>query len=163
MTSTDQRVAARATGRIAALRTTSFAAVVMILLVLVFGMVVNLYAKLPASDEGRDLFAAFGAAVSAGPVPLAVHAVLGTLLVLTSFGAVWRAVLTRRAGLIVIAGVALLAVLMAWFSGTGFVGHQGNAASFSMALATAVAALCYATVLFVTPAVATTKRSAGGA
>ena len=43
----------------------------------------NLYDKLPRTDHSTSLFAAFGAALTVGPVSLALHAVLGMLLVFT--------------------------------------------------------------------------------
>ena len=46
--------------------------------------------------------------------------------------------------------VALLAILVAWLSGTRFVSDMSNAASLAMALATGVALLCYTTILFIT-------------
>lgn len=48
-----------------------------------FGSIVNLYAKLPRTDHGTSLFAAFGAAITVGPVSLVIRAVLGTLLAFT--------------------------------------------------------------------------------
>ncbi len=44
---------------------------------------------------------------------------------------------------------ALLATLVAWLSGTAFVGHQEAAASLAMALAAAIAMLCYALTIFI--------------
>ena len=60
--------------------------------------------------------------------------------------------MTRRVGLIVTVAVALVAIFLAWFAGAGFVAHQSNGASLSMALSSAVAMLCYAIILLVTPA-----------
>ncbi len=51
------------------------------------------------------------------------------------------------------AGIALLALLMAWNLGAGFVGSQRNSASLSMAIATAIAAVSYRTILFTSPAI----------
>lgn len=49
------------------------------------------------------------------------------------------------------AGIALLALLMAWNLGAGFVGSQRNSASLSMAIA--IAAVSYRTILFTSPAI----------
>lgn len=131
------------------LRITSFAAVVMLLVEYGLGMWVNLYAKIPPSDQGKGTFAAFGAAVAAGPVGLALHALLGTLLLVTAAALVIRAVLARNIATTVIGAVALLAIAAAWLSGARFTGGAADGASFGMAMATAVALLCYVTILFV--------------
>ena len=72
------------------LRINSISAAVMLLIEYGLGIWVNLYAEIPASDHGKGTFAAFGAAVAAGPAGLAVHAVLGTLLILTAIAVIVR-------------------------------------------------------------------------
>ena len=136
-------------GKLRRLRTNALAGLVMLLLEYGLGVWTNLYAHLPASDHGKATFAAFGGAVAHGPVGLALHAVLGTLLIVTAVSVVVRAALVRQAALIVIGCLALLAILSAWFSGTKFVSDAANGASFGMALATGVAFLGYATILFI--------------
>lgn len=131
------------------LRPNSLAAVVMLLAEYGLGMWVNLYAKIPASDQGKGIFAAFSAAVADGPVGLALHALLGTLLLVTAIVLVIRAVLARRAAIVAIGVVALLAVITAWLSGTRFTGTGADGASFTMAMATGVALLCYVVILFI--------------
>jgi hypothetical protein len=131
------------------LRPNAFAAVVMLLLEYGLGIWVNLYAKIPASDQGKGIFAAFGAAVAHGPVGLALHALLGTLLLVTATMLVIRAVLARKAATIAIGVVALLAIITAWLSGARFTGSGADGASFAMAMATGVALLCYVAILFV--------------
>lgn len=143
------RSASAATRADRGLRPNSFAAVVMLLLEYGLGIWVNLYAKIPASDQGKGIFAAFGAAVADGPVGLALHALLGTLLLVTAVILVIRAVLARRAATIVIGVVALLAIITAWLSGARFTGAGADGASFAMAMATGVALLCYVAVLFI--------------
>jgi hypothetical protein len=131
------------------LRPNSFAAVVMLLAEYGLGIWVNLYAKIPASDQGKEIFAAFGAAVADGPVGLALHALLGTLLLVTAMILVIRAALARKAATIAIGVVALLAVITAWLSGARFTGAGADGASFTMAMATGVALLCYVAILFI--------------
>lgn len=143
------RPADPADNRVANLRANCLAAVVMLLLEFGLGIWVNLYGHLPASDQGKSTFAAFGRAVANGPVGLSLHALLGTLLLVTSIGAVVRAVLTARRPIIALSGVALLAILAAWGSGAKFVGDMANSASLTMALATGVALLGYVIILFV--------------
>ena len=155
MSTTLQQRTPPSSKKIAALRINSFAASVLLMLVFGFGSTVNQYAKLPKMDHGTSMFAAFDAAITVGPVNLAIHAVLGTLLVLTGIATVVRASSTHHPLPITLAGIALLALLMAWTSGAGFVGSQSNSASLSMAMAiaTAIAALSYTTILFTSPAI----------
>jgi hypothetical protein len=130
------------------LRQTSFAAVVMLAVQYILGMWVNLYATIPASDKGKGAFAAFVAAVADGPVGLALHALLGTVLLATALALVIRAVLASKAAMIGIGTVALLAILAAWLSGARFTADGSDGASFGMAIATGVALLCYVIILF---------------
>jgi hypothetical protein len=87
--------------------------------------------------------------VADGPVGLALHALLGTLLLVTAIAFVIRAVLARRAAAIAIGVIALLAIITAWLSGARFTGAGTDSASFTMAMATGVALLCYVAVLFI--------------
>jgi hypothetical protein len=112
------------------------------------GIWVNLYAQLPASDHGDGFLAAFGRAVANGPVTLALHALLGTLILVTAIDVVVRAAMARSSASTVIGIIALLAVIGAWVSGARFVGSQSGSASFGMAVATAIALLGYVTILF---------------
>ena len=136
-------------GKVRGLRITALAGLVMLLVEYGLGVWASLYAQLPASDHGKATFSAFSGAVAHGPVGLALHALLGTLLIVTAVSVVVRAALTRQAAPTVLGCVALLAVLAAWFSGTRFVRDAANGASFGMALATGVAILGYATILFI--------------
>ncbi|HEV3263990.1 MAG TPA: hypothetical protein VG014_00560 [Acidimicrobiales bacterium] len=133
------------------LRTNSFAAAVTLVIEFGLGIWTNLYANLPASDHGRSMFAAFGHAVADGPVGLSLHAIVGTLLVITGISAVVRAVFTRSPLSISLTAIALLAILAAWSSGAKFVGDMSKGPSLTMAIATGVALLCYAILLFVPP------------
>jgi len=151
VTSVEERSAPREVKALDGLRSNSFAAVVMLLLEFGLGVGVNLYATLPVADHGKALFPAFGTAVTGGPIVLAVHAVLGTILLITGISAVVRASLARQFALIVITGISLLAIVAAWLSGAQFIGTMANGASMTMAIATAVSILCYALVLFIVP------------
>jgi hypothetical protein len=131
------------------LRANALAGLVMLLIEYSLGISVNLYSQLPRSDAGKTLFAGLGAAVGNGPFLLAFHAVLGTLLLLTGGGAVVRAARLGARPLIALSAGALLATVVAWLSGSEFIGHTKNSASLTMALAAAVAILCYALVIFV--------------
>lgn len=131
------------------LRINAFSAAVMLLIEYGLGIWVNLYAQIPARDHGKGTLAAFGAAVADGPVALAVHAVLGTLLLVTAIALIVRAARARKAATTVIGATAFLAVVAAWVSGTRFVGDAANGASFGMAITTGVALLSYVIILFV--------------
>lgn len=128
-----------------ALRGTAFAAIV--LLLIEFGIGVNLFGTVPKADEGKSAFAAFAAVFANGPAALAIHATVGTLLVLAAATALVRAVLARHAAGITLTAIALLAVIAAWFSGSAYVGDHSSGAARGMAYATALAILCYSALL----------------
>lgn len=143
---------ARPTSRaLRGLRLQLYIVVVLLALEIVLGVAVNLFAKLPASDKGSSLFSAFGAAIGSGPISLALHAIVGTLLVLAGISVIIRAVGSRTVLQIVLASLGMLALLGAWTAGSGFVGHQVDGASFGMALDSGVAVLAYSTALFAIP------------
>lgn len=129
-------------------RPNAFAVALLLLLQYGLGMWVNLFATIPVSDRGKGLFGAFGAAVAHGPVALTLHALVGTLLVAGAISLVVRAGLARDTAATVLSGVGLLAIISAWINGALFVGNGDNGSSFSMALAAAVALLCYLIILF---------------
>ena len=139
-----QLVARRITG----LRANALAAVVMLLIQYCLGIAVNLYSTLPAGDHGKSLFPAFGSAVGDGPLLLTLHAILGTLLVITAATVVVRSTRLTAPPLVALSTVALVAIIAAWLSGSEFVGHMKNGSSLAMALATALAILCYALAIF---------------
>jgi hypothetical protein len=147
-----------ATRRIAGLRANALAAVVMLLLQYCLGISVNLYSTLPAHDAGKSLFAGFTSAVGDGPLLLSLHALLGTLLLITATAALARSLRLGATPPIALTALALLVIIAAWLTGSEFVGHMKNGTSLAMALATAVAILCYALVIFL---VATSPRSPG--
>jgi len=135
--------------RLTGLLGNSLAALVMLLVQFSLGISLNLYSTLPASDHGKSLFPGFAAAVSKGPALLVLHALLGTLLLVTAAAALVRSTRLGAAPPIVLTAAALLAIVVAWLAGSAFVGHEKNGASLAMALATAGAILCYALVIFV--------------
>jgi hypothetical protein len=131
----------------------------MLLIEYSLGIGANLYSTLPASDRSKTLFAGLGAAVGNGPLIVTIHALLGTLLLITGITAIVRATRLRARPLIALSGGACLATLIAWLSGTAFIGHQKAAASLAMALAAGMAILCYALMIF-KPAVGWTSSPA---
>jgi hypothetical protein len=122
------------------------AAAIMLLIQYGLGIGVNLYVTLPTAGVGGR---GIGQAFSSGPA-LAVHTVLGLLLILTALSMVVRSVIARHRASIATSVAGLLAILAAAGYGASFVHNGSNAASLGMALATGVALLCYVIGLFVT-------------
>jgi hypothetical protein len=137
------------------IRTNAFSAAVMLLLEFSLGVGVNLFATLPHVERGKTLFTAFGSAVTGGPVVLAVHALLGSALLITAVSAVVRASLIRQPALILLTVIAFLGIVAAWLAGARFVDTMANASSMTMAVASAVSILCYALILFIDPGATT--------
>lgn len=133
----------------AGLRANAFAALVMFLAEFCLGT--SLYGAVPESDHGRGLFAAFGAAIVSGPIFLTLHAVLGTLLVISTASLLVRAVAARAVPHVVISAVTVAATMTAWAAGSSVVNADSATAGLVMQLATAVALLCCALLLFLLP------------
>jgi hypothetical protein len=113
---------------------------IMLIIQFALGIGVNLYVTVPT---GKGV----GQAFSNGAL-LGVHTVLGVLLVLAAVSMVVRAVIARHRPSIALSVIGLLAILAAAGSGVSFVNDGTNGASLGMALATAVAMLCYVIALF---------------
>lgn len=124
------------------------AAAIMLVIQFALGIGVNLYITVPT---GKGV----GQAFANGPL-LALHAVLGLLLILAAVSMVVRAVIARHRPSIAASVIGLLAILAAAGFGASFTNDGTNSASLGMALATAVALLCYIIGLF-----ATTVSAAG--
>ena len=135
------------TKRMNGLRTNSFAALVGLLIEFVLGT--TLYGQVPKDAQGSGIFGAFGEVVISGPVLLILHAVVGTLVVVSAATAVVRAIRIRKPGLIALVSVAFLAVLLAWFAGSAYANTLAPTAVRAMEWSTAVALLLYAIVLFI--------------
>jgi hypothetical protein len=134
-------------GSITGLRTNTFAALVGLLVAFILGT--TLYGQVPKDAQGRGIFGAFGEAVITGPVLLTLHAIVGTLIVISAATALVRAILIRKPGLIGLTSVAFLAVLVAWFAGSAFANTLAPTAARAMEWSTAIALLLYAIVLFI--------------
>jgi len=138
----DERAADR---RIENLRGSSLGAAVMLVIQFGLGIGVNLYVTLPPEgSDGRSI----GQAFSNGAL-LAVHAVLGLLLIVTAVSLLVRAIIARHRPIIVAAVVGLLAILAAAGFGSSFVNRSTTGSSMGMAMATGVALLCYIAALFI--------------
>src|SRR5215475_11182450 len=77
------------------LRGQAFGMLVMLIVQCAIGVVVNLYATVPASDRG-GFFGALGKALSNGPASLASHAGLGLLIVVAALVLVVRSIVVRH-------------------------------------------------------------------
>jgi hypothetical protein len=135
--------------RINRLAANALAATVMLLIQTSFGIAVGLYSILPAGDHGKGPLPAFGSAVADGPLLLSLHAVLGTLLLVTAVAAVVRALRVGGRSLIALAAAGLAAIVLAWVAGSRFVGNLDRGAALTMAIATAAALLAYTLIIFI--------------
>lgn len=140
-----RRTAAMSSRQLAALRGNTFGVLAMLIVQFAIGIVVNLYATIPAKDKGSGILGAIGKALTNGPASLATHAGLALLIVLAAIALVVRSIVTRHTASIVVSVIGLVAILGAAFNGARFVADGGPAnASLAMALSTAVAMLSYA-------------------
>ncbi|MGN6795885.1 MAG: hypothetical protein ACTHJW_26155 [Streptosporangiaceae bacterium] len=120
------------------LRGSSLGALVMLILQFALGIGVNLYVSPRKGGAGE--------AFSNGPL-LAIHAVLGLLLIIAAIGQLVLAIRARHGAIIAASAIGLIAIAFAASNGAGFLSDQAEGESLGMALATAVAMLCYAICL----------------
>jgi hypothetical protein len=145
-----RRAASLPSRQLVALRGNTFGILAMLIVQFAIGIVVNLYATIPAGDKGSGIFGAIGRALTSGPASLATHAGLGLLIVLAAIALVVRSIVARHTASIVLSLIGLAAIASAAVNGARFVADGGLAsASLAMALSTAVAMLCYAIGLLV--------------
>ena len=120
------------------LRGASMGALVMLIIQFALGSAVSLYITPHKGGVGE--------AFSSGPL-LALHSVLGVLLVLAAIGVLVQSIMARYRFMIVVSAIGLIAILGAASNGISFLSNHQAGASLGMALATAVAMLCYAVAL----------------
>jgi hypothetical protein len=128
---------ARQIGR---LRGSSLGAMVMLILQYALGIGVNLYVT-PGQGGLSEAF-------KNGPM-LALHAILGVLLIVAALALLVRAIAVRHRAVIIASAVGLVAIIAAAGSGVSFLKSGTAGGSMTMAMATAVAFLCYTLCLFV--------------
>jgi hypothetical protein len=128
------------------LRRASSGVLFMLILQFVLGMGVNLYIT-PAKGG-------VGEAFSNGPL-LALHSVLGLLLIISAIDLVVRAIRARQRLVIGASVLGLAAIAGAAANGVVFLKNAQAGASMGMAVATAVAMLCYVLCLRTLPATGT--------
>jgi heme A synthase len=122
------------------IRMASFGALTMLIIQFVLGTAYSLYGTAPASGKSVGMFSS--------PL-LAIHVILGILIIIAAIMLVVRAVQARHTPTIATTVVGLLVILGAFGAGSSFVKDGSNGASLGMALATAVAMLCYAANLVI--------------
>lgn len=144
-TAQERRAAGPPPRQLLVLRGNTFGILAMLIVQFAIGVVVNLYATIPAKDKGSGIFGAIGRSLTNGPGSLATHAGLGLLIVLAAVALVVRSIIARHNASIVLSVIGLAAIASAALNGARFVADGGPAsASLAMALSTAVAMLCYA-------------------
>ncbi len=137
-------------GRLVRLRLSSLGAVVMLIVEFILGVIYNLYGTAPTSTRSIGLFSS---------PDLALHVILGILLVVAAVGQLVRAVGVRHRLSIWLSAVGLLAILGAGFAGLGFTRSGANGASLGMSLAFAIALASYVLLVFALPSSASGTSS----
>jgi heme A synthase len=122
------------------IRMASFGALTMLVIQFVLGTAYSLYGTAPTSSKSVGMFSS--------PL-LAIHVILGILLVIAAVMLVVRAIQARHTPSIATTVTGLLVILGAAGAGSSFVRDGNNGASLGMALLTAVAMLCYAANLVI--------------
>ena len=131
--------------RLARLRMSSLGVVVMLIVQFILGMIYNLYGTAPTSTKSIGLFSS---------PDLALHVILGFLLLIAAIGQLVRAIGARHKLSIWLSALGLLSILGAGFAGLGFVGSGADSASLGMSLAFATALACYVVLVFALPSAA---------
>jgi hypothetical protein len=137
-------------GRLVRLRLSSLGAVIMLIVQFILGVIYNLYGTAPTSTKSIGLFSS---------PDLALHVILGILLVVAAVGQLVRAIGVRHRLSIWLSAVGLLAILGAGFAGLGFTRSGANGASLGMSLAFAVALASYVVLVFALPSSASGTSS----
>ncbi|MGH7760836.1 MAG: hypothetical protein ACREOY_05395 [Candidatus Dormibacteraceae bacterium] len=131
------------------------------------GMAVNLFVTIPTNHPGASPPEYFGGvaqsvtwAILHGHVLLQLHAVLGLLLVLNTFGLLVAAIRMRARDLITVAAVGAFGVLAAGANGGSFLNYNEDFSSMIMATFFAWAVIAYAVGIFLTGRPGSTPASA---
>jgi hypothetical protein len=130
------------TSRLVRIRMSSLGAVIMLIIEFILGIIYNLYGTAPTSTKSVGLFSS---------PDLALHVILGILLVIAALGQLIRAITVRHALSIWMSAIGLVAIVAAGSAGLGFAGNGAAGASLGMSLAFAVALACYVVLVFALP------------
>ena len=114
----------------------------MLIIQFILGMIYNLYGTAPTSAKPVGLFSS---------PDLALHVILGFLLLLAAIGQLVQAIRVRHNLSIWLSALGLVSILGAGLAGLGFTGSGAAGASLGMSLAFAVALACYAILVFALP------------
>jgi hypothetical protein len=136
------------------LRVFSFAQLLLLAVQTGLGVVANIFATLPASDQGKGLLSSFGDSVSKGPGAVAAHAGFGMLVFVNACLLIVFSLTVRDTSVRLASAVGWLCIAGAAVSGAMFVNaaqdsNSANYASLVMGLLTMVAFAGYAWNLFV--------------
>ena len=134
------------------IRMASFGALTMLIIQFVLGTAYSLYGTAPASGKSVGMFSS--------PL-LAIHVIMGILIIIAAIMLVVRAVQARNPPTIATTVVGLLVILGAFGAGSSFAKDGSNGASLGMALLTAVAMLCYAANLVILGKPGASERGSG--
>ena len=138
--------------RLARLRRSSLGAVVMLIVQFILGMIYNLYGTAPTSTKSIGLFSS---------PDLALHVILGFLLLIAAIGQLVQAIGARHRLTIWLSAIGLLSIIGAGFAGLGFAGSGAAGASLGMSLAFATALVCYVVLVFALPSSAASASARG--
>jgi hypothetical protein len=116
------------------LRRASFGLVILLVIQYVLGLSYNLYGTIPTPTKTITEFSS--------PL-LAVHVIVGTLLILAAIYLVVMAVRARVRLAVTTSGIGLLSVLAAFVGGESFIHKGASGYSMLMGVMMAVALLCY--------------------
>jgi hypothetical protein len=136
------------------LRIFSFAQVLLLAVQTGLGVVANIFATLPAADQGKGLLSSFGDSVSKGPVSVAAHAGFGMLVFVNACLLIIFSLTVRDTSAKLASAIGWLCIAGAAVSGAAFVNanqtsNTANYASLVMGLLTMVAFAAYAWNLYV--------------
>jgi hypothetical protein len=138
--------------RLARIRISSLGGVIMLILQFILGIIYNLYGTAPTGTKSIGWFSS--------PV-LALHVIVGFLLLIAAAGQLVRAIGTRHPLATWMSAIGLLGILGALFAGMAFTGKGSDGASLGMALAFAVSLACYVVLVFALPSGAGRGPEAG--
>jgi hypothetical protein len=132
------------------------------------GMATNLFVQIPTNHPGANPPEYFSgvvqsvtwAIVHSRSIWLVLHAVLGLLIVLSSFGLLFQTVPTRNRLAITTSVVGALAVLAAGFNGGSYLNYHQDFSSMLMASFFAIAITAYAVGLWGLPRQQESRTSA---
>ena len=121
--------------RLAAIRTSSLATLVILVIQYALGAAESLYGTMPDTRHPVGLFS--------GGALLAVHGVLGIALAVGAVAAAVRSLRARYRPVAISSVIAMLALVAATLTGFMFLDKGQDGASLGMALATGIAMICY--------------------